>query len=347
MFGQEYAKVVVDEAWFRLQTQGWDHPAWREAYCLGQLCLACAYNCLDRDAAERISTGNPDSQDRGPGNRSEASQSEAEEASQSEAAAESVQPTPAPCQTADSKQAQPLRSHIAANAAADAAQQQPCLSAMRVLDLATIMGAPSAMVQPLVTVIEPKAQQYLQATLAHQTDNASCSHQLSDAEPADVPKLDSARNIARQQVQGLSPNGFKKLFWKTDTPVIITGAELHCSLLPITHITADVPANIFCAHDNSHHFDSFWHHSTQHLLMLMHAVPAVLSLSLSSNATQLGQKSWTPPYASRHIRVTSCSSVSPGAALSIAIKSQIMLAADAWHQSFVSSTIYVENSNSA
>lgn len=40
---QAPAHAVVQAAWEVLQETGWDHPAWREAYSLAQLCLAAAY----------------------------------------------------------------------------------------------------------------------------------------------------------------------------------------------------------------------------------------------------------------------------------------------------------------
>lgn len=218
---QAHAEAVVSEAWTRLQTQGWDHPAWREAYCLGQLCLACAYSHLDSITpvqAPRFQTpdeaASPDKQ--------EAKASHAAPLLKSAATCNRHDPAGSP------QQILPAKSAHAPDTDTHATEQQPCLEAMRVLDLAMILGTPSTMVQPLVNLVEPRAHQCLQATLAHQTDHACCTRtlpQLSDAQPTKVPEASSARSIARRQLQDLSPADFKKLFWKTDTPVVITGTS--------------------------------------------------------------------------------------------------------------------------
>ena len=92
--------------------------------------------------------------------------------------------------------------------------------------MASIMGGPPAMLQPFTAVIEPQAHQCHQAAMAcraSQTQQELALLRLSDATPADEPQLTPSSSIARLKLQDLSPADFRKLYWKTDTPVIVTG----------------------------------------------------------------------------------------------------------------------------
>ena len=80
--------------------------------------------------------------------------------------------------------------------------------------------------------------------MAHQEEHAQLdSLQLYDETAANVPQLNPAKSIARRQVLELSPAELKKQFWKTETPVIITGVLLILSNFNsrLLHAAAELP----------------------------------------------------------------------------------------------------------
>lgn len=212
---QAQAEAIVDASWNRLHTQGWDHPAWREAYCLAQICLAFAYTGLESAVANQQVRVN---------------------SSHSAAPGANATPDHSPdnflthCQTSPDNKAAPNLATSTGSAApteANSEQHRTYQDAMRAVDLALIMGAPSEMMQPFVSIIEPQAKSRLQSVLVAKSTKHAQSNgnalQLSDAKAVNAPQLSSARSIARKHVHDLCPAKFKNLFWKTDTPVIITG----------------------------------------------------------------------------------------------------------------------------
>ena len=127
------------------------------------------------------------------------------------------------------------------------------MKAMQALDMASIMGAPAEMLAPVLHSTQPLAQQAHQANLtkqdkpsyqpaqkaAQQGDSASHSEQapeqqsvhqslghLSSAVPEGLPTMEPGKMISRESAVDLTAAKFKKLYWKTDTPVIITGEPL-------------------------------------------------------------------------------------------------------------------------
>ncbi|KAL3144468.1 hypothetical protein ABBQ32_004209 [Trebouxia sp. C0010 RCD-2024] len=120
----------------------------------------------------------------------------------------------------------------------------PTMKAMQALDLASIMGAPAEMLGPILSRTEPLARQAHQASLAQQ--NSHGLHQIHTAPhtdlsaqqqedpfscatipptlPEDLPHLDPDKLVARRNAADLTAADFKRLYWKTDTPVVITGA---------------------------------------------------------------------------------------------------------------------------
>ncbi|KAL0042760.1 hypothetical protein WJX79_009907 [Trebouxia sp. C0005] len=123
---QEYAdslapaQAVVAAAWKTLQQDGWDHPAWREAYSFAQLCIAASHISLN-----------------------------------------------------DSRPTDPN----------DTMHMQPLPSSASVSLGLILSSVPQAM-----------------------------------------PQLDPDRTIARRSAAEMTAAEFKKQYWKTDTPVIISGA---------------------------------------------------------------------------------------------------------------------------
>lgn len=241
------AQAVVEAAWTVLQQTGWDHPAWQEAYSLGQLCLAAAYSSLDK------STPRP------------------------AAAAATPHLSPQITDATDYRQ----RGVEGPGATAAAAPLDcPAMKAMQALDLASIMGAPAEFLAPVLDITEPLARQEYQARLSHHLDHSKhmieaamhksllasanqhqpnengvdngCMRQSTESHPCNgrhggpemgdipsilptkLPRLDPDRTIASRSAKGLTAAEFKKLYWKTDTPVVITGdartSAMHVSM---------------------------------------------------------------------------------------------------------------------
>ena len=239
------AQEVVKAAWALLQKSGWNHPAWREAYSLGQLCSAAAHLSMHNShtltpLADTATTAALQHQN------------------------SSITP----------------EQHISVRTAALQTPQAvacPSMQAMQALDLASIMGAPAEFLGAVLDAVEPKARQDHQAMYSQQTAKASSdsSHQHCTSSPADpdqfalssnncepqeqqtqqdlsrqskngseqrdckgraaglgrspslpsqqLPTLQPEKAIARRNVKDLTAAEFKKQYWKTDTPVIITG----------------------------------------------------------------------------------------------------------------------------
>ena len=239
------AQAVVQVAWEVLQHTGWDHPAWREAYTLAQLCLAAAYVSLDSSHPFTVAL----------------------EASSPNSAQTNGLAKDRSMGTEDQWHAQQAQS--AANVTE--ILHCPAMKALQALDLASIMGAPPDLLGPVLDITEPLAHQAYQATFAQQ--EATCSHEAvplqpcqpfchqqaefqnhgaspdhcqaaeqnlgdckgaslastSAALPPKVPQLDPDRTIPRRQAVGVTAAEFRKLYWKTDTPVVITG-DCHVAL---------------------------------------------------------------------------------------------------------------------
>lgn len=87
--------------------------------------------------------------------------------------------------------------------------------AMRHLDMALIMGAPGQIVLPMVDTIEPSLKKECPA--ATEEDQA---YMIADAPPSTSPSVDETRAIKR--VDKIPFAEFKKTFFKTDSPVVIT-----------------------------------------------------------------------------------------------------------------------------
>lgn len=221
----------MDACWTRLQQQGWDHPAWREAYCLGQLCLAFAYTAsVTSSSHANRANAKLHHQSSLNGSKIEAllAPDTPQQAAPSHVAppqcnimSDSASETGAP-----SNVHQPLSTASTGQPQANADNCLHAIEAMKALDMTSIMGGPPEMLQPFTAVIEPQARRCHQAAMACQhngnPDNVG-SLQLSDARPANKPQLSLSSSIARQQLQDLSPAAFRKMYWKTDTPVIVTG----------------------------------------------------------------------------------------------------------------------------
>ena len=230
-----------------MQQTGWDHPAWREAYALGQLCLAAAYTGLvpcssaDTKAAPK-STMLP----KGAHNAELASED---------------------CNGDAEKQSTADRS---SQATAAVSVEDFVAKAMQALDLASILGAPPELLAPVLDTTEPLARQAHQRKPAQPPNNRPHStEQAASAQPADqpkgngnacqqhaacqqakeeawygrendmgcipssmpdhLPKLDPDRVISRRSAHSLTAAEFRKLYWKSDTPVIITGIQHACT----------------------------------------------------------------------------------------------------------------------
>jgi hypothetical protein len=105
--------------------------------------------------------------------------------------------------------------HIIDASSSGAAAGEEMGDAMRHLDMALIMGAPGQIVLPMVDTIEPSLKKECPA--ATEDDQA---FMIADAPPSTAPSIDEARAIKR--VGKIPFAEFKKTFFKTDSPVVIT-----------------------------------------------------------------------------------------------------------------------------
>lgn len=206
----------MQAAWEVLQQTGWDHPAWREAYSLGQLCLAAAYTIPEQ--ITEASAGTPTlsaTTDRVADSRAaqyemphtalpaETPLSDAIQSSPSalmhlklpykDTQTDSLPGVARPhsyrqgtnewgCFTEDSSRAADPQNSSLKKTSPELAS--PTMKAMQALDLASIMGAPTEMLVPILSRTEPLARQAHQASLAQQ--NSHGLQQIHTALPTDL-----------------------------------------------------------------------------------------------------------------------------------------------------------------
>ena len=268
---------MVQAAWETLQQTGWDHPAWREAYSLAQLCLAAAYTFQDSNAAPAgctrlspVTAGDHHAHHTSTATLDHASQTAAEPTAHMQPPLQLAQttfqfaPSRPQLETGSSKQESCNgngNSHKSGSPEQKGSQQSRpqqaspgeishAMKAMQALDMASIMGAPPDMLAPVLHSTEPLARQAHQASLALQNEpsyqaahkatkqggTVSQSEQSSEqhstheslghlctAVPEDMPAMDPDNIVSREDFADLTAAKFRKLYWKTDTPVIITG----------------------------------------------------------------------------------------------------------------------------
>mmetsp|Transcript_3836 Transcript_3836/g.9847 ORF Transcript_3836/g.9847 Transcript_3836/m.9847 type:complete len:435 (-) Transcript_3836:264-1568(-) len=106
------------------------------------------------------------------------------------------------------------------------------VAAMLALDMALIMGAPGRLVQPILEVVEPAARKTNNGTEGDPalTDDGRAEldgrymPSASSAQPASSVDICSSNPIPRIAVESVTSKKFRKLHWKAEMPVIITGA---------------------------------------------------------------------------------------------------------------------------
>ena len=199
-----------------MKQTGWDHPAWREAYSLAQLCLAASYTFPGPTRTAPAPPANSDRAASGTASPSLVphvtlpSQSPFNGALQPSPPAlahqrpsEDAQPDSLPASTVPDRQGsmQPGSSKCGSFKKDTPQQGSPrkgtsrqgsprrdspkqgstILKAMQALDLAAIMGAPNEMLEPILNMTEPLAKQAHQASLAQQNSPSLQSAQQSSS----------------------------------------------------------------------------------------------------------------------------------------------------------------------
>jgi len=102
-------------------------------------------------------------------------------------------------------------------------------AAMLSLDMALVMGAPISAVQPFLSVVEPYVRQAQGGRVDSRPDEdkQSCGRLLPAKLPGTEAGLSEACAISRICAGDITPKQFRKLHWKAEAPVIVTGAMKH------------------------------------------------------------------------------------------------------------------------
>lgn len=263
---QAPAQAVVAAAWETLQQKGWDHPAWREAYSFAQLCIAASHislnDSLPTDPASNTSmhvqpSDSVRSDDKSKGNNPhEDRATEASPPAQKAMLAldlASIMGAPPDFLAPVMSITEPLaRQHHQAKVACKMGKHQ-CSSCEKVASKACLAptcrqlnhcqhngsGQHTASRQQNISGHHIGSGQHSangqhngcvlqQASLAVCTD--SCADfslgLILSSVPQAMPQLDPDKSILRRSAAELTAADFKKQYWKTDTPVIITGESV-------------------------------------------------------------------------------------------------------------------------
>ena len=232
------ALAVVQTTWKAQTETGWDHPAWREAYSLGQLCLAASYTFPEPHAAlpaprssniaqdtvnstpphqqpcnqgaqtdslpepDRLSPHRQGSVEQGSMPQSDSNIGSIELGSMQGDSRKNGSPRQGrPERHSQSQQGRPGNGSLEQGSPE---QGSHSMEAMQALDLASIMGAPAEMLAPLLTLIEPIAKQAHQASLAQHHNHVLHPAQQSDSINQANP-LPQQQSGSMQQNQHASP----------------------------------------------------------------------------------------------------------------------------------------------
>ena len=227
------AHAVVQAAWSVLQQNGWDHPAWREAYSLGQLCLAAAYSIHD-------------STNEAPYVELQQSNSTLQTTQSSIRTAQGPKDAELCCQRVQGQNSQgqqascnPSSVQLASTGQGSTPQdihnlgkldfREHAMQAMQALDLASIMGAPADMLAPVLETTEPAARQ------AHQTYLSQNPRMLKSTEytprpdgrpsaPEEASELAAGSEAGREQ-QGELSHGCSRMSDLVKSGSIKSGAD--------------------------------------------------------------------------------------------------------------------------
>ena len=229
-------------AWEVLHKTGWDHPAWREAYSFAQLCLAAAYTNLSPSSPTRHSSNGSTCQP-------------------------PITPQGKPISQMDHSAHRRSCTKEAADAMLPAQRAMQALDLASIMGAPPdFLGPVSAVTEPLALQQHQQSlahqadinqPSYEAATLCShaacasqqdeqcQHNDSSFEHQqhgsgfgnrasasmgrISPTPPRELPQLDPNRTISRIRAADLTAAEFKRQYWKTDTPVILTGECHPCS----------------------------------------------------------------------------------------------------------------------
>lgn len=229
-------------AWEVLHETGWDHPAWREAYSFAQLCLAAAYTNLSPSSPTGHSSNGSTWQP--PITLHDKPISEIDHSAHRRSCTKEAADAMPPAQRA--MQALDLASIMGAPpdflgpvlaVTEPLALQQHQQSLAHQADI----NQPSYEAATLCSHAACASQQDEQCqhngdSFEHQQNgsgvgnlaSASMGH-ISPTPPKELPHLDPNRTIPRVRAADLTAAEFKRQYWKTDTPVIITGERQPCN----------------------------------------------------------------------------------------------------------------------
>lgn len=217
------ARAVVQTAWKAHVQTGWDHPAWREAYSLAQLCLAASYTfpAPYKNSHAALPAPKPSSTAQDTVNSAPPHQQPCHQGAQTDSLPELARLNPhrqgsmpqcdsntgsmqgdspkhgsprqgRPEQHSQTQQGRPGNGNLEQGRTKHGSHS---MEAMRALDLASIMGAPAEMLAPLLTLVEPLAKQAHQASLAQENSNvlhpAEHGDSTNQANPSPQQQSDS------------------------------------------------------------------------------------------------------------------------------------------------------------